>query len=131
MQNFALIHRLSTSDNTLFLEADATFDIPWTHPLYNIDIFLCIGVIPLPQRIYNRMTLSDVPGCSKILLHPTGYSNASSLYYQDHNRGGAREANGATLTGDVDGSSRYMYVCICIRASSPWANHSMCMRGWC
>ena len=28
------------------------------------------------------------------------------------NRGGASEASGATLTGDVDGSSRYMYVCI-------------------
>ena len=44
-------------------------------------------------------------------------------------RGGASEASGATLTGDVDGSSRYMYVCI--RASSPWANYSTRMRGWC
>ena len=40
-----------------------------------------------------------------------------------NNRGGASEASVATLqTGDVDGSSRYMYVCI--RASSPWANYS-------
>ena len=35
------------------------------------------------------------------------------------NRGGASEASVATLTGDVDGSSRYI-----IRASSPWANYS-------
>ena len=34
-------------------------------------------------------------------------------------RGGASEASVATLTGDVDGSSRYI-----IRASSPWANYS-------
>ena len=43
-----------------------------------------------------------------------------------YNRGGASEASVATLTGDVDGSSRYI-----IRASSPWANCSTRMRKWC
>ena len=45
--------------------------------------------------------------------------------YQNY-RGGASEASVATLTGDVDGSSRYI-----IRASSPWANYSTRMRKWC
>ena len=31
-----------------------------------------------------------------------------------HNRGGASEASVATLTGDVDGSSRYMYMYVCM-----------------
>ena len=30
--------------------------------------------------------------------------------YNNSNRGGASEASVATLTGDVDGSSRYIYV---------------------
>ena len=37
------------------------------------------------------------------------FSRALNFLYQGSNRGGA---SGATLTGDVDGSSRYMYVCM-------------------
>ena len=33
----------------------------------------------------------------------------------DVHRGGAREASVATLTGDVDGSSRYMYIYTCVK----------------
>ena len=47
------------------------------------------------------------------------------------NRGGASETSVATLTGDVDGSLRYMYDTCMIRASSPWANYSTRMRKWC
>ena len=41
-----------------------------------------------------------------VLLHE--YSAHAQFY--DYSRGGASEASGATLTGDVEGSSRYSYV---------------------
>ena len=46
--------------------------------------------------------------CSRLYNLAEILLNCTTCY----NRGGASEASGATLTGDVDGSSRYMYVCM-------------------